>query len=141
EQVEGLFFGKRLFESLLPLAFKIDGVDQEHDLLRVYFIYDLADLALGAGADPAVDCRRRLRAVEIERGDFGAVELPVARQEILVESHASARPQRIGDGQLDLRIRAFQRLQQIGARAVEFGQFGRASFRGRVWVWVVCGSL
>src|SRR5215510_2097828 len=77
--MEGLFFGKRLFESLLPLSFKIDGVDQEHDLLRVYFIYDLADFALGAGADPAVDRRHRLRVVEIERGDFGAVELPLAR--------------------------------------------------------------
>src|SRR5262249_36175210 len=98
EQMEGLFFGKRLFESLLPFAFTIHGVDQKPALLGVYFVYDLADLALGAGADPAVDRRRRLRAVEIERRDFGAVKLPVARQEILVESHAAARPQRIGDG-------------------------------------------
>ncbi len=75
ERIKRFVLRQLLFELLLPLALKIDGVNQEHDVVGIDPVNDRRNFALRIPAHPVIDSGQRAWRVEVERGDLGAEEL------------------------------------------------------------------
>ncbi len=101
-EIERRVPGQVAVEAIRPIAFEVDGVNQEHhDVSSDGVRNDVLDAAVSVLLDPVVNGGGRVGTTEVERTDLRIEELPVYIKEILPNLKALAVPDRVGEQELD----------------------------------------